>query len=137
MKQKSVKSALMHVQIANCVNQNINNTIMSKKNTNSKKFKPVYTVDITQCKDEHDVALAFALAKQNAGVPLSNANFEVICATAVDEFANYLDELGYIKKTNNHIEPIINTVCICNTEKPKKQNIFKRFWNWLKNAFNR
>lgn len=110
---------------------------MSKKNTNSKKFKPVYTVDITQCKDEHDVALAFALAKQNAGVPLSNANFEVICATAVDEFANYLDELGYIKKTNNHIEPIINTVCICNTEKPKKQNIFKRFWNWLKNAFNR
>lgn len=106
---------------------------MSKKSTSKKSNKPAYVVDITWCNDLYDTALAFAIAKQKAGVPLSDENVDIICTAVVDEFGDVLNDLGFIKKTNHLIEPATRTVCVCETcEKPKKKgNIFKRFWKWL------
>ena len=103
---------------------------MNKKNTTKKLFRPTYIVDITSCNDLYDTALAFAVAKQNAGQPLSDENVDIICDAAIDKFTDVLDKLGFINKQNRIIEPVVNTVCIC--EKPeKKGNTFKRFWRWL------
>jgi len=102
---------------------------MNKKSTAKKLIKPAYVVDITKCDDSYDTALAFAVAKQKAGIPLSDENINAICTSAIDTFIDILDELGYIDKQNHFITPCTCTVCVC--EKPKKRNIFKRFWNWL------
>ena len=110
---------------------------MNKKNNTKKSFKPAYVVDITACNDLYDTALAFAVAKQKAGQPLSDENVDIICAVAIDTFGDILDELGLINKENHLITPAANTICICECkEKPVKNgNIFKRFWSWLKHAF--
>lgn len=106
---------------------------MSKKNNIKKSFKPAYIVDITWCNDSYDTALAFAYEKQRAGQPLSNDNIDTICFATVDAFGDILNEAGLISKVKGYIAPAGETICIC--EKPKKDNIFKRFWKRLKYAF--
>lgn len=84
---------------------------MKKTTKNTKKtFKPVYTVDITDCVNGTDVLLAFANAKQKAGLPITD------------------DELNAIIEDNSYM---IILECVDHSIREKKPNIFKRFWNWI------
>ena len=87
---------------------------MKKTNNTKKAFKPAYVVDITTCKTADDVLLAFAEAKQKAGLAIND------------------DELNAIIAANSVIIIVeTESTCVCH-ETAKKQNIFKRFWNWLR-----
>lgn len=106
---------------------------MNTKKTNTKKTtKPAFTVDITACNDLYNTALAFAIAKQKAGIPLTDENIDIIITAGIDTFGDILDELGYIHKENHFIAPVVRTLYVTEKEEPKKkENIFKRFWNWI------
>lgn len=106
------------------------------KKTINNKVKPAYIVDITNCEDLYDVALAFAIAKQKAGQPLSDDNIDIICTRAIDQFAEILDEVGILTKKNHLIESTPCAVCVCET-KPKKLPWYKKLWNALKSMFTR
>lgn len=92
---------------------------MNKKNTTKKsiKFKPAYTVNIANCEDATEVALEFALAKQNAGLHLTNENLEAIVNRAIDVALES--------------EPTVIFVNECECNCSKKKPWYKRFWNWL------
>jgi len=82
-----------------------------------KRVKPLYTVDITDCENIEEFALAFAIAKHNAGLPLTDRNLLNVCSFVMDMT---------IAEWNKH--PKIIFVCdICKKKKPW----YKRFWNWL------
>lgn len=102
------------------------------KNTkkNKKTFKPSYVVDITDCKNEFDVALHIAVAKQLAGYPISNEELETIIEDEIDAFTDNLAIVGVINKKNGVIEPRTQTV-IAYKQNPKKGPWYKRFWKWL------
>lgn len=106
---------------------------MNKKNTNKKSTKPTFVVDITNCADEYDVAFNIAMAKQEANLPLSEDNLDIICTVVVDAFLNKLAEMGYLVKDKHYVEPVIHSICFCDgkNKSEKKGNIFKRFWKWL------
>jgi len=70
--------------------------VKMKKQVSKKTIKPTYVVDITKCEDLYDTALAFAVAKQKAGQPLSDENLDIIITKAVDDFAETLSWLGFI-----------------------------------------
>lgn len=112
------------------------NKNMNKKTTKKNKVKPAYIVDITECKDLYDVALAFALAKQEAKQPLTNDDIDIICINAIDQFAEALDKVGIIKKENHCIESACNVICECDV-KQKKLPWYKKLWNTLKRPFTR
>lgn len=102
-----------------------------KNNKKTKKtFKPAYVVDITNCKDEFDVALHIAVAKQLAGYPISNDELETIIEDEIDAFTNNLAAVGVINKKNGIIEPRTQTI-IAYKQLPKKERWYKRFWKWL------
>lgn len=109
------------VKIVNQIYKNMKKII---KNT----VKPAYVVDVTDCYDMYDFSLAFAIAKQKAGQPLTDENLDIICTAAVDSLLNALSDLGAINKKNHCIEIVRNiTVCDCR----KKEPWYKRFWKWL------
>lgn len=99
------------------------------KKTTKKTIKPAFIADITWCENTIDVAFAFGIAKQHANLPLSEDNLNAICAAVIDQFTDALHEAEVITKCGNTIVPMFQPVYI--TEKPKKKNIFKRFWNWI------
>lgn len=80
------------------------------KKTN-KKVNPAFTVDISKCQDANDMLLAFAYAKQEAGLPITN------------------EELDAIIDDNMIIVVLAKRICDCNCS--KKKPWYKRFWNWL------
>ena len=84
------------------------------KKTN-KKTKYSYVVDITDCNTVNDVEVAFAIAKQKAGIPLSDSNLDAIINHTVEQV----------------VDGIQDVVIVCDCEKPKKLPWYKRFWNWL------
>lgn len=87
------------------------------KTTNKKiTTKPDYIVDVTNCETINDIKLAFAKAKKNAGVPLTDENIDAFVNEAIEQ----LQPAIFISIGNIDI-----------VEK-KKPNIFKRFWNWLR-----
>lgn len=51
---------------------------MKTKKSTKKTFKPTYTVDITNCEDPFDVLVQFGLAKQNAGLPITDDELNAI-----------------------------------------------------------
>lgn len=51
---------------------------MKTKKSTKKTFKPAYTVDITNCKDTFDVLVQFGLAKQKAGLPITDDELDAI-----------------------------------------------------------
>lgn len=90
---------------------------MKKTNTMKKTVKPEFTVDVTNCETGFDLLVAFAKAKHQAGLAITD-----------DELNALIDDnsvMIFVEK-----QPI--SICNCT----KKPNIFKRFWNWLKYAFN-
>lgn len=91
------------------------------KTTNKKiTTKPDYIVDVTKCETLDDVKLAFATAKKNAGVPLTDENIQAFIDNAI-----------------SNIKPIVCAAVIdVEIEEKKKPNIFKRFWNWLRGKKN-
>lgn len=95
---------------------------MNKKNTTKKSVKPTYVVDITWCKDIQDIAYAFAITKQKAGIPLSDNDVNAIRTEAVVPFMNALEFAEY---------DVQNIICACECKTEKKPGMFKRFWNWL------
>lgn len=75
-----------------------------------KKFKPLFTADVTACKDEREIVAAFAEAKVDAGLPITRREYDT--CMAIPRRAFYIT---------------VYTDCKCK----KKPNVFKRFWNWL------
>jgi hypothetical protein len=79
-----------------------------------KNTKPSYTVDLTKVKTLEDIDVAFGLAKQKAGLAISDEELSAIVFDAIKAFG-----------------PRITIVdCTC-PKAAKKPNIFKRFWNWM------
>lgn len=76
-----------------------------------KTTKPVYKVDITNVDTLSEMKAAFALAKHNAKLPLSNDELISIITYVIDE----------IPKTY---------ICSVSYEVTRKP-WYKRFWNWI------
>lgn len=79
------------------------------KNT-KKTNKLLYTVDLTKCEDLFDVTLAYAHARHNAGLALSDEELDAIIEDAINK------------------QPKI-IICDMHCECPKKQPWYKRLWN--------
>jgi hypothetical protein len=83
---------------------------------NKVKIKPAYTVDLTDACTLEDVRTAFALAKHNANIPLTDDELKTIVQYTVDR---------------------VPTECFCNCNvefyevKERKKPWYKRFWNWI------
>ena len=92
-----------------------------------KKNKYLFIVDLTECEDSVDVFTSIADAKVLAGVAINIPEYMAIIESTI-EHTVYATSIA---------ESIVNTVIGAlnkNTEKTeKKDNIFKRFWNWLTN----
>jgi hypothetical protein len=80
---------------------------MKTKKSTKKTFKPTYTVDITNCEDPFDVLVQFGLAKQNAGLPITD-----------DELNAIIDD--------NAILVVIHDITI--KREDKKLPWYKRLW---------
>lgn len=97
----------------------------------SKKFVPVYTVDISNDTDSNDVYTSFALAKQRAGVPINDIEFENLIGYIADYAA-----VKAIKMTTDTMAmafAIAKAVTEKANEAPKKKkNIFKRIWDKIR-----
>ena len=91
-----------------------------KKTT--KKINPAFEVDLTWCTTPIEIYAAFGMAKQRAGLPMKNFEFQAIVSELMDV------------KTMTYT--IIDNLCeAINSaefkEEQKKPNVFKRFWNWI------
>lgn len=78
-----------------------------------KEIKPSYIVDMDQIESLDEIAVAFALAKQEAKLPLDDED-----VIAIAEFA------ASIARPDVRI---YNVECVCKPRLPW----YKRFWNWL------
>lgn len=72
-----------------------------------KKFKPLFTADVTACENEREIVVAFAEAKVDAGLPITRREYDTCMSDAKRIYLRYV------------------------TIYEKKPNVFKRFWNWL------
>lgn len=81
-----------------------------------KNFKPVFTVDITECETPNDMMIEFGYAKQQAGLPITNEELEAM-----------IDEAVEVATICNEVKKLV----VCECYKPKKQPWYKRFWNLL------
>lgn len=87
---------------------------MTKKST-KKSTKPAFIVNMDDITSLEDVAVVFALAKQDAGLPISD-----------------YDLISIIDYVADHCAPKITFVdCSCCKIKCHKLPWYKRFWNWL------
>jgi len=86
------------------------------KKTSKKQFKPSYVVDFDDIQTLEDIPVAFALAKHNASIPLTDEELIDIIDWVVDG-----------------IRPNITIInCAC-----KKAPWYKRFWRWVKKPFTK
>jgi len=81
----------------------------------TKEIKPSYIVDLDEIETLSDIAVTFALAKHNAGLPLTDEDLTDIIEYAV-----------------KYARPLV-FICECKCE--KKTPWYKRLWNKLKYAF--
>jgi len=85
---------------------------------NKKTVKPTYTVDLTNVNNAEEAKVAFALAKHNANIPLTDEELKDIISYTIN---------------------LVPATCLCNVEvyelTEKKKPWYKRFWNKLKYAF--
>lgn len=91
-----------------------------KKTT--KKTNPAFEVDLTLCTTPTEIYAAFGMAKQRAGLPMKNFEFQAIVSQLLDIKATAAEAFDNICNALNSIE------CKCEQKKP---NVFKRFWNWI------
>lgn len=89
-----------------------------------KKNKYLFIVDLTECEDGVDVFTSIADAKVLAGVVINVSEYLAIIESTIE----------HTIYTTSIAESIVNTVIgALNKKTEKKDNIFKRFWNWLTN----
>lgn len=90
----------------------------------TKKFKPAYTLDLTNCETVEDVFYELVWTKVEAGLDIPAYQVQMIVDMEVeDSFSDLIDGLF---DGNDLI--ITEHVCInC----PKKAPWYKRFWNWI------
>jgi hypothetical protein len=102
-----------------------------------KEFKPAFIADLTEAKSARDAYVAFGLAKQGAGLPMTDAEFDAIINTTVEVCANAcVDSLCACSKEIK-VNADDKVVISKNGVEVKKPNVFRRFWNWLKRPFTR
>lgn len=92
---------------------------MTKKNskTAAKTKKPAFVVNVNDIEYLEDVDVVFGLAKQDAGLPISDDELIAICLF-----------------TWKHMGPrFIIVECKCG----KKTPWYKRFWNWVTKPFKK
>lgn len=78
-----------------------------------KTFKPLFTVDLTECETPRDIYVKYADAKVAAGLPITKTEYDAVIAGAEDNASLKV------------------TMVVAECEPKKKPNVFKRFWNWL------
>lgn len=83
---------------------------MNKKIIKKNTFKPAYTVDITNCRTVDDMLCEFGLAKQHAGIPITDRELSAI-----------------VDKNSVAIIAVVHDTC----ERVERKPWYKRFWNWL------
>ena len=83
---------------------------------NAKKVKYDYTVNVSDIRGLEDIDCVFALAKQNAGLPITDEELVAIVTRVCEECT-----------------PKITFVCCEREKKPW----YKRFWSKVKRAFKR
>ena len=100
---------------------------MNKKNT--KKVKPAFIVDLTNVEDSAEAMLAFANARFEAKVPLTQRDYDIIVAVATREAL-------YASVEIMEILSIIDMMAcheVCNMIFCKKKlPWYKRLWNWIR-----
>lgn len=101
-----------------------------------KEFKPAFVVDLTNAESMTDVYVAFGLAKQEAGLPISDTEFDAIIDKTVEISVRELTKMS--KEAFSKATHIVNITgdekLVFDADggfKVKKPNVFKRFWNWL------
>ena len=80
--------------------------------------KPTFVVDISNANTVNDTVLAFAYAKQDAGLPITNDELVAIVIDAIDTF-------------KDDIVPTCTVVVEKAKEVKKKLPWYKRFVKWL------
>lgn len=101
-----------------------------------KEFKPKFVVDLTKVKEPSDICIAFAMAKQGAGLPISDTEMRAVIDKTVELSMDCM-----LACSRSVFNEVAKTVEINGDEKlvfdskgqfkVKKPNIFKRFWNWI------
>lgn len=106
-----------------------------------KKFKPAFVVDATGVEDPKELLAAYGIAKQNAGIVMTEEEFEAIVETVTQMT---IDQIfgGYncvalaggktlrfdITGLSSLFEDSCSNKCEC-CHKAKKKNFFSRMWN--------
>ena len=84
-----------------------------KTKSTKKTVKPDYTVDLTDIEYLDEIEVAFALAKHNSKLPMTDEEL-----------------LSIVTYVTNHAP--LRIYCLnCLECKPKKQPWYKKVWNWL------
>lgn len=86
----------------------------------TKKYS--YIVDLVDVETPADLLSRFADAKQKAGLPISDSEFN-----------------GLIERVTELASPTfcICECCVCTKEAPKKKHWYKRLWNKLRGKKNK
>lgn len=87
-----------------------------------KKFKPLFTVNITNCNDDRDIVVEFTKAKVRAGLPITEYEFNTCISHTISMFEDALNSMSFELEVPDVPDMILVK---------KKPNIFKRFWNWI------
>lgn len=83
------------------------------KKSTKKVNKPSYTVNLDEIETLEDIPVVWGLAKQEAGLAMSDAELLAICKRVLDECGT----------------TVIVVECKCEC---KKLPWYKRFWNWIR-----
>lgn len=102
---------------------NLNKYTIMNKTTKSKK--PAYFVYVNDIETLSDIDVAFGIAKQESGLPMSAEEFDAIIDFTVKETVASL------------LPPTIFMQCINCETKVKKQPWYKRAWKKIKGIFTR
>ena len=102
------------------------------KKTTKKTVSPKFIVDLTKAESATDVYAQFALAKQEAGLPLSNEEFNAIMLiagiVAVEDLGEAINNVSKSIEIKNGEKLVFDAKGHFTVKKP---NIFRRFWNWI------
>jgi len=104
-----------------------------KNNKKSVKveFKPVFTVDLTNCETEEDALLEMIYSKHEAGLDLTSREVDVIVNDTIESVTDsVIDALfdGHNAVVIENGEPVPFTAVKIEV---KKKPWYKRFWNWI------
>lgn len=90
-----------------------------------KKFKPLFTVDVTNCNDDRDIVVEFTKAKVRAGLPITEYEFNTCISRTISMFEDALNSMSFELDVPD-VPDVPDMIFV-----KKKPNIFKRFWNWI------